>query len=91
MLIPAGFSLPELAAMATQPSMKSVGSLGMACGLQRKRLGVTAPRGPPASCRSRRSKRGCRADGRMRYSQVRRISLRVMVKAVPENSSAYRP
>ncbi|MNJ52164.1 hypothetical protein D3C77_474860 [compost metagenome] len=91
MLIPAGFSLAEFATMATQPSMKSVGSLGSSCGFQRKRFGVTCPSGPPASWRSRRSKRGCRADGRIRYIQVRRISLRVMVKAVPENNSAYRP
>ena len=77
--------------MATRPSMKSVGSLGIGNGFQRRRLGVTSPNGPPASCRASLAKAGCLAEGWMRYIQVRRASLRVMVKAVPENSSAYRP
>ncbi|MNY66016.1 hypothetical protein D3C86_2033790 [compost metagenome] len=91
MLTPAGLSAGALATIGTQPSMKSVGSAGIGCGFQRRRLGVTAPSGPASGWRARRSKRGCNADGRMRYSQVRRNSLRLMVKAVPESSSAYNP
>ncbi|MNL42440.1 hypothetical protein D3C87_1648940 [compost metagenome] len=63
MLIPAGFSAPELAAMLTSPSMKSVGSLGISNGFQRRRLGVTSPKGPPASCRSSLTNAGWLADG----------------------------
>ncbi|MNH14986.1 hypothetical protein D3C79_745910 [compost metagenome] len=91
MLTPAGLSAAALATIGSQPSMKSVGSVGSGCGLQRRRLGVTAPSGPASGWRARRSKRGCSAEGRMRYSQVRRNSLRVMVNAVPESSSAYSP
>ncbi|SST12218.1 Uncharacterised protein [Acinetobacter baumannii] len=91
MLTPAGLSPGALAAMRSRPSRKSVGCSGSASGSQRRRLGVGASSSAPAICRSRRRNGGCLADGVMRYSQVRRASLRAMVKAVPESSSAYRP
>lgn len=65
-LTPAGLSEAALATIGNQPSMKSVGSLGSGCGLQRKRLGLIAPNAPASGWRWQRSKCGCRAEGRMR-------------------------
>ncbi|MOA31635.1 hypothetical protein D3C78_1528030 [compost metagenome] len=91
MLTPLAESAAAVAARQSRPSMKSVSSAGSSNGLQRRRLGVIGPSSPPLIWRGRRSYRGCAADGRMRYIQVRRDSPRGTVKAVPESSSVYRP
>src|SRR5262245_10402205 len=84
---------PPLPAMVTMPSMKSVGVVGMAGGLQR----IWFDDGGTASKRLRNrdgatSVNGlCTAPGRMRYSHERRLWARGAVKAVPDNCSAYRP
>ena len=74
--------------------MKSTGPAGSGSGSQRSRLGSGsissngAPRSDPLPIRS---KRGCAADGMIRYTQVRRLTARGWVNAVPLSCSAYRP
>src|SRR5579871_2399807 len=79
--------------MVCTPAMKSVGSVGIGSGLQRKGFGEAGPSSnrlvkPPSS---RLVNSPWTAAGRMRYSQLRRFECRGAVKAVPENCSAYRP
>ena len=72
-----------------QQAVDEIGALGGdVVGIPAQAVGVDRPSWRPGICRSRRWKRGCAADGRMRYSQVRRASARGTVKAVPENCSA---
>src|SRR5690606_31047592 len=85
---------PPLPAMVNSPSTKSVGRSGSGIGFQRSWSGVTGPlpkslwnAGAPAKGASV----PCMAAGRMRYSQLRRFSLRGAVNAVPLNCSAYNP
>ncbi len=73
--------------------MKSVGTRGTRGALQRRRFGgVASSSNLPLSWGARSGRKTpCKAAGRMRYSQLRRLSARGAVKAVPEYCSAYSP
>ncbi|MCY1232321.1 hypothetical protein D9M69_386470 [compost metagenome] len=81
---------PPLPAMVTMPSTKSVGTDGIAGGLQRIWLG------DGGTWSKRLRKRDCSTSvnglcidaGRMRYSHERRLCARGAVKAVPDSCSA---
>ena len=63
-------------------------------GFQRSWSGVTGPAPKSlwnAGVPSNGANAPCIAAGRIRYSQLRRFSLRGAVNAVPDNCSAYRP
>src|SRR5690606_36419395 len=85
---------PPLPAMVKSPSTKSGGRSGGGIGVERSWSGVTGPwrksvrnAGAPPNAENV----PCIAAGRMRYSQLRRFSLRGAVNAVPLNCSAYNP
>src|SRR5690606_34493374 len=89
-VIAAGEPLP---AIVNSPSTKSAGCAGIGSGSQRNWSGVTGP-SPKSLCRrgcANGANGPCMAAGRIRYSQLRRFSLRGAVNAVPLNCSAYRP
>jgi hypothetical protein len=80
--------------MVFRPSMKSTGTSGIGSGSQRSGSGaMTMP--SRASVFSVGCGKGMKAptvtDGRRRYIQVRRLTARGAVNAVPLSSSAYRP
>src|SRR5690606_9065780 len=87
---------PPLPAIVNRPSTKSTEapSPGIGSGFQRNWSGVTGPSpkslwkalAPPYE-----AKCPCIAAGRIRYSQLRRFSLRGAVNAVPLSCSAYSP
>ena len=74
--------------------MKSVSMAGIGSGFQRSRFGSGSissngvPRSVPLPIRANL---GCAADGMIRYTQVRRLTARGWVNAVPLSCSVYRP
>src|SRR5262249_27435958 len=94
--MPLRVRMSPLPATVNSPSMKSRGSswVGSGDGSQRSRFGSASissngvPRSAPLPIRRNA---GCRADGRIRYTQVRRFTPLGWVNAVPLNCSAYSP
>ena len=79
--------------MVNKPSTKSVGVSGNGSGLQRNWFGDTAPwlKSPCRRGCANGVNSPCITAGRIRYNQLRRLSARGAVNAVPFNCSAYKP
>ncbi len=92
--MPVRWAASPLPPRVHRPARKSVPGGGSGSGFQRSRLGSGtdsvkgAVRTAPLSVRVNA---GWAADGRMRYSQERRLCARGSVNAVPLSCSAYSP
>ena len=92
--IPLRVLMSPFPATVYSPSTKSVPPAGIGSGSQRSRFGSgsISSKGVPRSVPlPMRANFGCAADGMIRYTQVRRLTARGWVNAVPLSCSANKP